>query len=273
MVLGVGLGALLAVGIDAFGANSRMATALAMVSAALIGGAANAINDVYDLAIDRVNRPDRPLPSGAVSVQAARALWGGVSGIGILLGVSISMLHGVIAASSVALLWAYSAHLKRLPGWGNLAVAAILVLAVLYGALAVQPGVPVAVLVGCAFAGLTTLAREAAKDIEDMEGDQVEGARTLPLVWGRSRTASVVLGLIGLTLLAFPVAVLSGVRPAFLGYGLPAAGALLIAAWAMLSAGAYGDEPTWKQNAHRASLWLKTAMALGIVALALARLG
>jgi len=272
MVLGVGLGALLAAGPDAFAAPARWAVLLAMASAALVGGAANAVNDVYDLAIDRINRPDRPLPSGAVSVGAARALWVAVTALGVGLGLLVSPLHGVLAAGSAALLWAYSARLKRTPGWGNLAVAFVLVLAVFYGALAARAGLPSAVLVGAAFAGLTTVAREAAKDIEDAAGDAAGGARTLPLVWGLRPTAALILAVVALTLLAFPVAVLAGVRTAFLGYGLPAAGALLVAACALLAAGAHDDDTAWTLGARRASAWLKAAMALGIAALALARL-
>ena len=42
---------------------------LLIVIVILITGAGNTINDYFDLSIDRVNRPDRPLPSGTVTTS------------------------------------------------------------------------------------------------------------------------------------------------------------------------------------------------------------
>jgi hypothetical protein len=67
----------------------------------------------------------------------------------------------------------------------------------------------------------------------------------------------------------------AGLGPAFLGFVLPAAACLVGAAWALLVADAEADapdDPAWQRGGTRASAWLKGAMALGIVALALARL-
>jgi len=272
---GVALGALLAGGPEAFAGPALGRVLLAMGSAALVGVAGNAINDVYDLEIDRINRPGRPLPAGLVTPQAARGLWAALTGLGVLLGVLVSPMHAGIAASAAALLWAYSAWLKRTAGWGNLAVAAILGLAILYGGL-VPGGAPGAAWLGAAFAFLTTLAREVAKDVEDAAGDAAGGARTLPVRWGARRAAVLAVGVAAVTLLVLPAPAVLGVGWAFLGFGLPAAACLLGAAWALLAAGAEADgddDAAWRRGAARASAWLKGAMVLGVIALALARLG
>ena len=270
---GVALGAVLAAGSEAFAGSNGPRVAMTMLSAALIGGAANAINDVYDLAIDRINRPARPLPAERVTLQAARRLWAVLTVLGVLLGFVVSPLHGGIALGAAGLLWLYSARLKRTPGWGNVVVAFILFLAIGYGGLAARPTALGIVLIGATFAFLTTLAREGAKDIEDAVGDAAEGARTLPLVWGLRPTARAVLGVIGVTLLMLPVLPMLGLKEAFLGYALPAAFALLGAAWALLTAGGQASDAIWYRGAARASGWLKAAMVFGVVALALARLG
>src|SRR5690606_21675322 len=272
---GVALGALLAAGPEAFAGSVRGRVLLAMASAALVGGDANAVNDVYDLAIDRVNRPSRPRPAGLVTPQAARALWAALTGPGALLGALVSPLHGGIAAGSAALLWAYSAQLKKSAGWGNLAVAVVLSLAILYGGLAVA-AVPGAAWLGAAFAFLTTLAREIAKDLEDAEGDAAGGARTLPLRWGRRPAAALALVVVFSTLFALPVPSFAVLGSAFLGFDLHAAACLLGAAWALLAADAEAAsdaDAAWRLGAARASAWLKAAMVFGVVALALARIG
>ncbi|MFX1562309.1 MAG: UbiA family prenyltransferase, partial [Promethearchaeota archaeon] len=38
-----------------------------------VASAGNVVNDIYDLEVDRVNRPNRPLPSGAMTVRQAKA--------------------------------------------------------------------------------------------------------------------------------------------------------------------------------------------------------
>jgi geranylgeranylglycerol-phosphate geranylgeranyltransferase len=169
---------------------------------------------------------------------------------------------------SAALLWAYSAHLKRRPFVGNLAVALILGLALLYGGLAVGGAAGAAV--GAAFAFLTTLAREIVKDVEDLDGDRLGGARTLATTLGPRPTAWIALVPIALAVAGLAVPVyLPTLGPSFLLWSLPAALALLLAASALI-----GPTPdAWPRAAGRSSAWLKASMAAGIVALAAVRLG
>ncbi|MEM1044015.1 MAG: geranylgeranylglycerol-phosphate geranylgeranyltransferase [Bacteroidota bacterium] len=269
---GVALGGLLASGLEAFAGQNTTRISLAMVSAALIGAAANAINDLFDLEIDRVNRPGRPLPSGLVPLRAARALWATASALGVGLSAFLSWAHLGIAAASVGLLWGYSRWLKRTPLVGNLAIALVLGLAIFYGGLAVAPFGETfgwrAALLGAAFAFGSTLAREIAKDIEDAAGDEAGGARTLPLVIGGEASTWVAAVAVGGTLALFPLALTVGLGADFFLLALPAAGLLLAAAWYLLSA------PPARRTRHAgaASSLLKLAMVAGILALAGARL-
>ncbi len=270
---GVALGGLLAGGLEAFSETNIDRLVMAMLSAALIGGGGNAINDFYDLATDQINRPERPLPSGLVSPKSATRLWLGLTIIGVVLGSLISPVHALLGIGSAALLWAYSARLKRRGAWGNLTVALILMLAIFYGGLVPASGKLGAVLVGAAFAFLTTLAREGAKDIEDMEGDALTGSRTLPLSRGARFAARFTLAIIFVTLLALPLPAVTGFGLAFVGFAIPAAVCLLAAGWALLAAGAPDSDASLRRGAAAASLWLKLTMVVGILALALARIG
>src|SRR3954463_15761953 len=42
-----------------------------LTMAAVLNAASNALNQIYDLEIDRVNKPKRPLPSGRLSLREA----------------------------------------------------------------------------------------------------------------------------------------------------------------------------------------------------------
>ena len=266
----VALGAVLAVGGAAFGTEHLPDLVLAMASAALVGSGANALNDALDVAIDRINRPHRPVSSGRMSPAAARRIWAVLSLVGVGLAALASALLGAVAAGSVVVLWVYNRWLKGTPGPGNVAVASVIATAPLFGALAVEALTPaVWTAVGLTF--LVTLAREITKDVEDAVGDAAGGAGTMAVRWGERPAAWVAVVTIGVTLALVPVPTLWGVGRAFLAYVLGAAACLLTAAWS-LSVGAGGRAAETRLAAARARAWLKAAMVAGVAALLLARL-
>ena len=155
---------------------------VAAISAALIAGGGNAINDYFDIKIDKINRPDRPLPRGALTVGDARRLWIITSSSGLVLSLFLGAWDVIIAIGGGGGLYAYSRYLKRTMLAGNIAVAFMTGLAFPFGAivagrpdLGVYPGL---------FAFLANLARELLKDVEDVDGDATVGAETLPVKHG-----------------------------------------------------------------------------------------
>src|SRR5579875_3646065 len=75
-----------------------------------------ALNDVFDLEVDRAERPGRPLPSGQVPISAARS----IGGLGLLLGPALALGGGSLNAAAVAAILAvcilaYDAGVKRTP--------------------------------------------------------------------------------------------------------------------------------------------------------------
>ena len=179
--------------------------ALAALSAALIASAGYAFNDVIDLAIDRINRPQRPLPAGRITPRAALWTAGAGAALGLVVGLCLGPGPGAMALGVVLALTLYSRYLKQRPFWGNLLVSLVAAAAFLYGALAV--GSWGRVWIPAAFAGLYHLGREIVKDIEDVEGDRALGACTLPLYWSPGKAAgcvgAVFAALIGLTMLTW----------------------------------------------------------------------
>jgi len=192
---------------------------------ALVTAAGNVINDYCDAEIDAVNRPDRPIPSGAVSRRGALVYAVLLFAGGILLAVATNPLCLAIALFNSALLVLYAARLKGMPFVGNLAVAYLSASIFLFGGALAGPdglaaNLPVA---GVTFLAMT--AREVLKDAEDVEGDAAGGARTLPMILGIPRTI----------VLAFAFAAAAAVLsmlPVFRWWGLPyllAIGALNLA--------------------------------------------
>lgn len=158
-----------------------MLLAAAAVAFATAGG--NALNDVYDRQVDRVNRADRPIPSGAIGVGPAR----GVAALGLLAATVcaafLSLWCLAICVANCGLLVVYARHSKRLGLLKGVIVGYLVASAVLFGALG-PARVDGVLLTLAVCAGLATLAREIVKDIEDIAGDRSVGARTLPLCLG-----------------------------------------------------------------------------------------
>ncbi len=256
---GAALGGLLALHGDAAGGVAVGPLALAALSAALVGAGGNAFNDLADLPIDRVNRPRRPLPSGRVAPGTARVLWLLLTAAGVALGAALSLRHGLLAVGAALVLFAYSRWLKRRPLAGNVAIALLIALALVYGGWAVGNGA--ALWVGAAFAFLTTLAREMVKCVEDVAGDAAGGARTVAVAWGVEKALWIARALVGLTLVLLPVPYMGfGFAPLYL-LAATAAGGALLAALVHLHA--------TPRAARKGAAALKASMLLGMAALAL----
>ena len=72
------------------------------------------LNDVFDLEIDRVERPNRPLPSGRVSRRFAAILGGGLMLLGPILAAATGSLASVaVALALAATVLAYDLGLRR----------------------------------------------------------------------------------------------------------------------------------------------------------------
>jgi len=156
---------------------------------ALITAAGNVINDFFDAEIDAINRPDRPIPSGAVSRGAARGFAVMLFLAGILVSFFTNSLCIGIAIFNMLLLIAYAAKLKSTPLIGNIVVAYISASIFLFGgALNGLDGL-VRIIPIAAITFFAILSRELLKDAEDVEGDRAGGADTVPIRIGIKKTS------------------------------------------------------------------------------------
>jgi geranylgeranylglycerol-phosphate geranylgeranyltransferase len=173
----------------------------ALAMAALSCGG-NAENDVIDLKIDRINRPDRPLPQGLLTPAAALGMAYALYALGCFAAWQVGNLHAGLALAMAFLLIVYNRRLKGMPLSGNLTVALLCALALVFPEF---PNWPQATGIPAGFAFFSTLARELLKDLEDRPGDGQLGLKTLPLVYGENRTRHWVGAITLVLLLALPL--------------------------------------------------------------------
>jgi len=191
-----------------------------LAAAALATAAGHTVNDIYDLDIDRVNKPKRPLPAGALSLGAAWVQYFVLVVGTIAVALTLQRLAAVWVAAWIVLLHLYSARLKRMYLAGNVLVSAIGASGFLLGASAggdIRAG-----FVPAAYTFFFIMGREIVKDTADIEGDRASGARTLPIVSGARPALLAAAAIFAALCVAFPL-------PAELGYYEAAYG------WIMLS--------------------------------------
>ncbi len=233
---------------------------LAFAVVALITAGGNLLNDVVDLAVDRIAHPERPLPRGEVSPAVALTVALVFLGTGVLAARPLGPLPLAIALSAALLLVFYDLRGKGIPLVGNLIVSLVSGLTFVFAGAVV--GRPDRMLFPFAFAFLMHLARELIKDLQDVAGDRLAPGSTLALQWPRTRILALVRGILGLLILITPLPYLTGhygrwyLLVVLLGVDFP----LLSLILKMESIAP-----------ERLSEHLKTLMLVGLVALALWR--
>lgn len=178
---------------------------LSALAAAMSAGAGNVINDIFDVETDRINRPERPLPSGLLRRGEARVFYCLINLLALISALFVSMPVLLIVIASQVLIFLYSFRLKSVPLAGNVSVAFLTALTVIFGAIAAGGSLGAAI-IPAVFAFFINLIREIVKDIEDMEGDRRNGVLTLPIKYGvrSAKALSLVLGAVLILLTTLP---------------------------------------------------------------------
>lgn len=162
-------------------ANLPSAAADALAGAAIVGGAEPAtyatlaaasvllyaggvaLNDVFDADLDAVERPERPIPSGEISLRSGFGLAAALMACGIAAAFTVSVVAGVVATGVAYAAVVYDRWAKRNPLWGPLAMGACRGLNLLLGMAAAPLLMPNyaawAVVPALYVAGLTSLSR------------------------------------------------------------------------------------------------------------------
>ncbi len=214
--------------------NMLMGTAMA----ALLNAASNTLNQVTDLEVDRVNKPERAIPSGRITVPEAL----GVTAVYFVAAMALAWLVNiqcfVLALSAAILTTAYSVPPLRTKArgiWANITIAVprgvLLKVAgwsCVRSVLAPEPWY-----IGLIF-GLFLLGASSTKDYADIEGDRAGGCRTLPIIYGVRKSAWMIAPFFIFPFLLMPLGaalgILTGNRTALtlLGLGLAAWGSYVV---------------------------------------------
>lgn len=253
-------------------------------------GFANIQNDVLDFESDKLNRPERPLVCGAISMNAANRAWKILATLTVLCGAGASIaqhLHytpghisfdstlgyliflsvpTILFALLTVLLVAYNRWLKRIPLLKNMTVAFLCTTPLIFALVdkfvfsrcacpeeyleRILPAIP--------FAFLLTTAREIYKDLEDETGDLKAGIMTFPLIAGASTARKFAGAIILFTWILLPLPTMLAFYPASFA---------VAAAITLSPCFAYILVQAHRKNYRKSQAATKIAMFVGLIVL------
>ena len=227
------------------------------IAVCIATGAGNTINDYYDYEIDKINKPERPIPSGRISLKNALYYSLILFLIATILGFYISTYNGVVVIICSIIMIIYAYDFKRRCLIGNITVSLLTGLTFVFGGL-ITNDITVSLLLGL-FAFLMTLSREIVKDCEDVEGDIKENARTLPIVYGKNTALKIAFIINILTCLLTPILYIQGIFSVY--YMI----VVLIAVIIFIYCGVLTLKNHEKDTLHKVSKYMKIAMLIAFI--------
>lgn len=163
---------------------------MGMITYFFIAGSGMVINDIYDIEIDKINRPDRPIPRGAITLKQAKILFAGTLLIGIVFSVihsfvlSLGMLNILLAIIFGLMGWIYAKWGKKSGFFGNILVSISFSIGLIYGAVLNSMIIPIYIYFFFLTSFFLLISREIVKGCEDISGDKEHGVKTLAVLYG-----------------------------------------------------------------------------------------
>jgi geranylgeranylglycerol-phosphate geranylgeranyltransferase len=149
------------------------------------------LNDYFDIEVDKINAPHRPLPAGIISPSTAVALTIGAT----IIGLAAAAMIGTAALVISIVLWIigvlYNWKLKEAGFPGNIMVSSSVATTFILGGIAVGDPWNQIVLTFSIMAFLFDLGEEIAADAMDIEGDKKRNSRSIAIKMGRKTAVNI----------------------------------------------------------------------------------
>ena len=232
---------------------------LPAISAALISMGAQAVNDFFDVEIDKRRGKKRPLVEGILTLKEARVVWILYFVTGLFLAILSSIYHFILAFLAATLSYLYSRYIQAKKYIGNLVVSLLVALSVVYGSLGghVENTILPAIIIF-----LVNWGREIYKDIVDGEADypkKVSLYHILTRDWAGFLASYLIF--LGVILTPFP----------FLFKNLNYLYVPFIIITDLIAL--YGITKAIKKDYHRAERYIKVGMITALIAFLLGAIG
>jgi len=245
---------------------------LGILTYIFIAGSGMIINDIYDIEIDKINRPQRPIPSGRISLIQAKWLYFIILSIGISIAVihcislNLGFLPLIIAIFFGLMGWVYAKWGKKSGFWGNIIVSISFSIGMIYGAMLNNSIIPPYIFFFFLTSFFLLLSREVIKGCEDIEGDKKQDVKTLAIRIGIKRSTYLAGVFSLLAILFFILPAFTSILNRILFIISMIFGLIIVSIACVLIFKSKFEHPEFK----RISLFLKIGAFLGLVSFILA---
>ena len=175
-----------------------------------LSGSAMIFNDYFDIEVDKVNAPNRPLPSGLISSNTAIVFAIIIS----LLGLISSFFINRAAVFLYIIFWVigflYNWKFKEKGLLGNLFVSSSVAVTIILGGIVVGNPWNTATLIFSMMLFVFDLGEEIAADAMDIEGDKKRNIKSIAILIGRKKALYI-------SFLLFTIFILLSFLPVLLG--------------------------------------------------------
>ena len=163
------------------------------------------LNDLFDMSVDKINHPERPLITGEITKREAI-----ISSLSLFLSSEILNLRYIppdlqyITHYANIVITIYTPLLKRLVLIKNITCAGLVTFSVWFSGLLMNKNSNNTGLLSIAssFLFLGSLYNEILLDIRDYEGDKQNGILTIPVLYGKSKTWKIAFCILSMNLLS-----------------------------------------------------------------------
>lgn len=183
---------------------------LGFLTVFFISATALILNDYFDIDIDKINAPDRPLPSGLLTRVEVLIL----SVLVVLAGFATASSISIEAFVFVIIIWflgfLYNWKLKKSGIWGNIFVCFSVGMTFVFGGISVGKPYEKIVWFMAIMTMLIDLGEEIAADSLDVEGDSSAGSRSLAVVFGADTAMKIAAAIFGMVILCTSIPFFTG---------------------------------------------------------------
>jgi 4-hydroxybenzoate polyprenyltransferase len=159
------------------------------ITTLLVAAAGYIINDIFDVEIDRINKPHKSIVAVLISTQQAYWLYYSLNLLAFIIGILTNTQLFIELLLIASVLYSYARWFKKMPLLGNLFVAFLSAYSVIFPLRSTNIFVWNHQLeFFCFFAFAVSLFREIVKTIEDIAGDRAGNCKTLPILIGENNT-------------------------------------------------------------------------------------
>ena len=168
---------------------------VSIIDTLLVMSASMSINDMFDVEVDRINNPNRPLVRGDISMVEAAIVSGSILCTAEVLSLNYLPPNLQLAVNiAIANILLYTPVIKRIPFLKNISCAGLISFAVFFAGLASTPTIIVAnnnyqlFLLTTSTIFLGSMYNELLLDLCDREGDAKAKIPTVPVLFGNDFT-------------------------------------------------------------------------------------